>query len=812
MLPLWIIDIGTEKASAERLGELLTATGESLKPYWHYYHAENMEVTDVASCKAFVDKLVDDGRKCYNSFIEKGYKVGTFQIVISGAADEALSQEIFAPLAGLIRDNMPRIVADHANLGVDITGVLYVPSTVNQLDDVKKRTKVMMLLEQLNMLNECLGNRHFNRLVAYQDVQYKGDRFYPGLNTRQRTELLFQILTNLFFAGVTEERLFDKINDQGGIYSLGAASVYYNSESHQAYELKKFLDMLVAEFKDRDNLDRKYSETVVRNLFKDDALSNDEVTKRLREGCSSVDIDLKKLEDEADPHPVWDLLRSDLFPRYYHKFLRYMPARLKRFMQSLSYILLTRFSGIIRKNREKADESFRLLLQDIYRKVFLDSKAEYATIAQVEDVFRAAKDFITRKRDTAKTEVWEIAPVPAYLRNDYDRCAADEDGNTPSKIIEEIKKNLKREPVVLALLVRCFLLGILLVFTIIPVLRVVSPKVINLGEIATIEWLWIPVIFFLPLIIHFCIGLRRHFGRIRRLKFRLLATTLLAVNKRLSKLLYDELTAFYNELAKECDRHLELLASFRDSISIKEVDMGKGTIPQTMFNQPLINGEFCGEKMLEDESIAEAEIRLKEKTARLAELGKEDLIQLLKDALRKPVVLETVNLSDKKNPEEHAQMFVSEMEHSFVSELRVNTAEDVGSMIEMLGRSVNMAAFRKMANVNGMLFSVSSNNRPVIRIFNAPLQFGDMSVIADKHTADYALLTCWQKITPKINSQAVCNCTPDRITELSFADRLSLYYGYYRQTDLAFNLAGFPIRIAKEEMETLDKELKEGRL
>ena len=241
MLPLWIIDLGCSAASAKKLQELLSDTGEALKPYWHYYCVKEREVADVASCKALMDELVKDGRDCYNTFIKEGYKLGNFQIVILGAADERLSQQVFAPLSGLLRDNLPRIVADHANLGVEITGVLFVPNSVNQMDDVQKRTRVAMLLEDLNMLNERLEARYFNRLVVYQDVQYKGVRFYPGLDTVQRTELLYQLLTNLFFVSAQSERLFDKIGSGGGIYSLGAASLYYNSEQHHAYELKRLL-------------------------------------------------------------------------------------------------------------------------------------------------------------------------------------------------------------------------------------------------------------------------------------------------------------------------------------------------------------------------------------------------------------------------------------------------------------------------------------------------------------------------------------------------------------------------------------------
>ena len=810
MLPIWIIDLGGSAASKEKLQNLLESTGESLRPYWHYHYAGDADVSDMASCNALMDTLVADGRECYNALNKAGYHVGNFQIVILGAADERLSQSVFAPLPGLLRDNLPKIVADHANMGVEITGILYIPSTINQLDDAGERIKAAMLLEDINMLNERLGAKHYNRVVAYQDVQYKGVRFYPSLNAGQRTELQYQILTNLFYVSARSERLFDKIGKDSGTFSLGAASVYYNSEQHHGHELRRLLDKLIAEFKETENTDKEYAGKIVRELLEEDALCTEAVSARLREDCGSLDIDLKKLDEEADPHPVWDLFCSDLFPKYYRKFLKFMPARLQKFVQSVSYVLLTRFSAVIRKNRETAVGHFKSILWSFYKKVFLDTAARFATIAQMESVFMAAKDYLLKKRAEVTLLLLEIVPVPKYLRHDYDKCLSDEEENKPPKIMETIKKNLKKEPVVLSLLVRCFLLGILLVFTVIPVIRVVSPNVINLGEIATIEWLWIPVLFFLPLIIEFFIKLRRHFKRIKRLKFRLLAATLLAVNKRLSQFLMDEQGEFYDALVKECDVQLKLLSTFREKLSVPDAKGGKGVIPDTLFNQPLLGGSFCGEKMLEDDTVSEAEIRVKDEALRLSLLEKEDLLFLLKGTFKKPEALDAADLSDQKVPEEHAASFVSVLGILFGPQLHIHTAENIGLMLSLLGRDVNLAPLAKMAGVNGMLFSVLSNNKPVIRIMNAPRMLEEASLLSDEATADYAFFTCWQRLAQGFQAALVCNCSLDPLPQLSLADKLSLYYGFYRQKDLSFALAGTPIRIRKEDMDKLDKQIIGG--
>ncbi len=811
MLPVWMIDLGGSEVSSKKLQGLLASLSDSQKPFWHYFHPKEVKpVTDEASLKAMMDALVDDGRDCYNSFIKAGYPVNNFQIVILGAADEKLSQTVFAPLPGLIRDYLPRIVSDHANLGVEVTGILFIPSTINQLDDVRERERAAMMLEDVNMLSNTLGARHFNRVVAYQDVQYKGVRFYPGLSEEERTELLFQILSHLFLVGERSERLFDKIGQESGIFSLGAASVYYSSEQHKSYELKSLLDKLLAEFKEKANTDEEYAFKSVREILDENAVSPDSVSKRLSEGCGSLDIDLKKMLGEADPHPVWDLFRSDLIPAYYKKFLKYTPARLTRFMQSLSYVLRKGRADVIRKNRTTAVSGIKELIKSAYKKILLDKAARYATISQLESFFKQAKEHLGELRAKVVLTLLEIVPVPDYLRRDYDKCLIDEEANKPSAIMDKIKKNLKKEPIVLSVVVRCFLLGILLVFTIIPLLRVLSPKVINLGEIATIEWLWIPVLFFLPLIIEFFIKLRRHFKRIKRLKYRLLAATLLAVNKCLSQFLMDEEGAFYDELAAECSAQMKLLEKFRELLHSHDVKSGDLLIPETKFNQPLIGGAFCGEKLIDDESATEAEIRVGDESLRLSGLEKKDLLTLLKAAFCLPEALSAADLGDGKDVGGHAEELVGVFDGQFAPQLQITSADDIGSMLRLLDGKVNLAALVKMAGVNGMLFSKAKDNLAVVRITNAPGTFAECKVMSEPDTKDYALYTTWQKLSVGITAPLVCNCQLDTLPDLSFSDKLSLYYGYYRRKDLSYTLAGSPVRISRDDMDKLDKQIIGG--
>lgn len=805
MIPLWIIDFGEDKDSSAKLRSLLDALSAAQKPYWNYTHIECRPVTNATDCRTLVKKLVAEGRKCYNKFIQEGYNLNNFQIAVLGTADEELSQSIFAPIAGLLRDNLPRIVSDHANLGVEITGLLFIPRTINQTDDVQKRQKAAMLLEAINMLSEQVGTRHYNRIVAYQDVQYQNARFYPGLSVEERTEFQFQLLSHLFLGSSHTEKIFDKVGTEGGIFSLGVASIYYNSTQHRSHQLKLLLNKILEQFKDKDNADASYSQKCIHEVFDKDSAAPEAVMNRLREGCCSMDTDLRKMEGEADPHPVWDLFRANLFAAYYRKYLKYMPARLVRFMQSLSYILLSKYSGIIRNNRKAAVEKFRVLLQSIYNKSFTDTSNRFATIAQLESLFQAAKEFLKKQKSAREAQPMEIVPVPAYLRMDYDKCLADEDANRPSTLLDNLKKNLRREPVVLSLIVRCFLLGILLVFTLIPIIRLLTPDIVNLGDISRYEWLWIILLFFLPLIIEFGFKLRRHFKRVRRLKYRLLAATLVSVNRKLAQFLVGELKLFYEEMVQECDAQLEKLNAFRQLIVSPEANTGDILLPETKFNQPLIGGSFQGQKLILDNTAAEAEVRIMDNPKRLSTLDKEELLELLQSSFKNLDVLSAACISGSENLSENAESFVEAIKRYFDPLLHIHTADNIGAMLTLLGTKTDLQPLVHMAGINGMLFSTASNNPPVVKITNAPRVFAGMTTIADNATSDYAMITTWQKLTPGIYSQIVCNCTLEPLPPLTFADKLALYYGYYKRKNLAYTLAGSPIRIAKDEMDALDE-------
>ena len=152
--------------------------------------------------------------------------MGNFQIALLGNALEDTSIQLFAPLPGLLRDYYHRIVSDHANRGVEITGFLFISGKINQIPLVSRREKIAVFLESVNLLaGRGGGANSFDRVVAYQESQYVGKRYYAELDAPRRRELLFEYLCAIYLGDSQSPKLFDRIDaGEGGIFSLGAAS------------------------------------------------------------------------------------------------------------------------------------------------------------------------------------------------------------------------------------------------------------------------------------------------------------------------------------------------------------------------------------------------------------------------------------------------------------------------------------------------------------------------------------------------------------------------------------------------------------
>ena len=826
MVPLWIIDLEESDGSKNHLPDLIGKMPPRHLAYWYYTRLNCRGGVSQDTLPGIVETLVSEGQKCFNGFSQAGYVTGNFQIAILGNASQTTSVGLFASIAGLLRDCFHRIVSGHANRGVEITGFLFVSEKLNQIASIARREKIALLLESVNVLSRREGGaNNYDRVIAYQEVQYSGNRYYAELDDDGRKELLFQYLVSCYMGDASKAKALDVMDKgSGGIFSMGSASVFYDSEYHKDLAMKQLLDPLIERFKlpfEEGDHDEVYSRQIVRRTFSPihagdpDPLSPEEICDKMKEGCNALDPDLRKLEGKPDPHPVWDLFKTELFPSYYRKYLKFMPARILHFLQDFAYALSVKFSREIRKNRERLEKSFKERIHGLYAATLPDPGCKFATIAQLESVFKESKEYFHGFRISVEREDREIVPVPEYLRADYERSRAtsdETDDDAMRGLLDKLKKVLRNEPVILSDFVRCFLLGVVCVFTGIPLLRLLSPNVVNFGNVASYEWLWIVVLFLLPVTIEFLLRVRRHFKRVKRLKYRMLATKLFFVNKKLSRFFFDSVDGFYASLEDECDLQLSLLEQLRSHLVTGEVDATM-QIPLTLFSQRLLDGRFQTNPMVRDEKDFEGRMRIDDRIINVSDLETKHLIWLLRHAFDQRPVSQAADLSGHKQEEmpEVSKGLLSAFTDYLSPMMSLDTADSAGMMVGISGRKIDLAPLFKMAGVNGMLFSNPSGNAPLAIVTDIPESMSMAVAMGQEGLEDYIFWITWQRLDSGLDARAICHCDIKTVPNLGFEEHLSLYYMYFRSRAAQMKLFGEVVHVSSKTFEEIDKLIAKGR-
>lgn len=824
MLPLWIIDLTQNDVRSDVLASLLAGMSEHQRSFWHYSRFRSgkggvpAEIGSAQSCAGFLQLVLEEGKKCFNNIQQKGHAFSDFQVCIIGDVQDALTRSIFHVLPSLLRDRYGAIFSDHVVRGFEVTGILYLSGTLNQEPSASLRNSYALFLEELNTLSSELPGRNFNNLLVCQDVQFHAERFYQQLGNDEVAHLIFQYIVTIFFCGHGERKIFDYGNHSGrNIFSAGAASVYYNSRQHKEESLHALLAGLIAEFKKEDDYDADFSATMARSIFTDDMISAGIVMDKVRQGCSSVEVDLKRMEEDADPHPVWDMFKSMLYTKYYLDFLKYLPARLVSFMETLSYYLRNKYGRRMLENVERMKAALRQVLSLCEEKVLSDKRIKYPTLAQLTSFYEELKEHLNSRRKEICQQEADIIPVPEYLRKDYEHVRSGSRENTPKVIIDNLRKMLKSEPIVMSLSNRCFFLGIMLVFTLLPVLDALSPGVIDVGDVMEYKWIWIPVIFLLPFIVEFAIRLRRHFLRVKREKYRLLASILYEINLELAKRQMTLADQVYVDLLDECDRHMVKIEEIRKHLSVAEPENIPLALPETIFNQSLTKGQFVGRKLLGDESAVEAKVHLEKEDKRISMLSSDDNLYLLK-----VFCADTDNLGLARIgcPYEEAHLvsaseaFNAGLKAMMGDRLLLRAFRNTGTMLMNLQEAFDLDAFRKMAGMNGMLVSGIESETRVLRTTEDEVRrvFPDTagysaSCCEEKCTDPYVFLASVRELSEGFRSNALCNIHVIDVSEADFPLLMTMYYAFYRQMNLSFSLAGRPVPVTKNELSVLEKNM-----
>ncbi|MDR3261312.1 MAG: hypothetical protein LBT78_05705 [Tannerella sp.] len=829
MLPIWVINLTKDSAARESFKQLHASLAPGQQSYWYYTEINGEPVADIALCRSLLNELITGGRNCYNHFQKEGFVISDLQICIIGTANERDSRRSFHLIPSILRELMPSIRGEYVHRGVEITGILFIPHNFNHLS-VDERNECALFLEELNTLIAALETDHYNRVVICQDIQRPDVRFYPELNKQQTTELIFQYLLHLYYTGRTQPKVFDSLT-KPGFYSLGAASIYYDSREHKEQAAYRLLEKLIETMKDPANSSDKDAEDMIAAKFPNATIAAENILERLQENCQGLNVDLRDLEVKPDPHPVEDFHQPKLYISYYFEYLRFLPARALEFTRAYTHLLTRKLFDRIEKNRTDLSLRFKEIIAR-YNRIFLEREYKFPTIPQLKAALTELKLRFEKEKKQVEAlsacEERKVFEVPAYLAAYYDDCKTNNTHYSAKDLAENMKNALKSEPTVMGLINRCCLLGTVMSFVAIPLLREISPFIINLGDVAKYEYLWIAVVFLLPFLYQFGFRLRRHFLFVRKQKHILLAQALVNVQEKASAEVYRQTLDFYSEVIRECDKALAQCDEIERHLKLAGMETYPQAIPMTLFNQPFIGGAFRGESMLLNISAVGDEITVGGRTVKLSEIGTGECLKLLKELFKAPDAcpLSVPQKCNEPNETDKTEDWVSSclenMKKALYGRMKINEEQNIGKVINDMNRKdesvIDLNPLFRMAEINGVITNNVNEKGSIIRSYYKPehLPNGMMGVeynCHDKNIEPFLFVTTWSRPeVSRLDTRGLCGMELRQLPDpLPFTTQLTCLYAQYKKRDNAYRVGDVRAPVTTGQLKELENHINNMR-
>ena len=713
MLPLWIIDLNSNRERCRMFQERMSQVEDALlsmseipakplsdsdvydetaqkqllspKGQWLYSHFEDLFVNaDIEDEEAMADILYDFKEKIVRegqNFIGllRDSKVKTdicINICVLGHIEEQMSQMTFASVASLLQLEKGRILPNHIHQGVNIFGMLFIPSAVNTRKR-EDRQKVLRCLREIEVQHEVSSVHGYDKMLYFQDVQNKTQKQYARLNLQQQVDYITQCVVNLFYATNEFHPLLSGSSSNEHFYlSLGPASIYYDPSLQDAKDLQSVANGVISAFKtdgqakQKDKADfvseKDYDTTkILCNLF----------TKNTKE------LTLDNVEpDEPDPHPVRDYLYKRLKRRYYEGYLSRFPHILmSKITKAVSDQTRSVLENVCIKGKEQLSKFSEIALPTAVKDLISDCNQDTGAVFRIERQLNLLKESIEQREhridDEIENSVWLhiMEHIPSKLqdhfcdyhdeyvedavnkrkkRNDRDdRCSS-----RKNSALNDLVNHIKQEPTVLSRFSRVFLYGIILVLFILPILEILSPQFINFGNVARNSFFWALPISLLPAFWQ----LGAHFYYQFRLRFyinRLKAYYLHDAYARVVNSIRAEAVFFYSNAIQLCDEYLKRCELIRSDVKPFILDNvnWKPAIPQTTFNQPLFDGIFGDEHLFPGDFIDYGKVLVSQKTMYVNKLQLSDYYSIIR-VLKEPIckLFENVSLQQKERKMDEA--------------------------------------------------------------------------------------------------------------------------------------------------------------
>jgi hypothetical protein len=629
--PLWIIDlfgnsnisdakVDTDHPASELLHTIERFTNKQFGNNFRWWHYTRITADQVQfSSRGFVEQIIEEG-KAYAGSIRTANQTHQQNILDTSGYNVCIIGDIQQPHTRLLFHLLPATIKAKSTLflpagfhtGINVKGLLYIPEDILRRNDELSNATTLFLASLETMLKQS-GNRSFDDIIYVQDKQCESERenSFPPLNNEQVVALIGQMLINLYFG--SKSAIFEMMRrEQNDVrqFCTGATAIHYDFDAHLDQLVGDLAKTTLQKFKD-DETDPFLNEEQAANLVKSnlDKIKPgfDAVRDALTLNNTSVRVKTERFEPLRKFHPVKNFFNRYLRKKHYGRYLKYLPANLHEYARSFMGRLFINFKEKLAENYQSKSNETKLAIESCARNVFKQESVNVG-LRQYEEVIKLVKGKLKEQRDTREfpgAEV-KIFQVPRYLQSAYEKFESIDLEEETKRIFSELKTLLENQPVFLGTLARSGLIGLALIFMLIPLLKMLSPGVINLGNVPEYDWLLAIIFLVLPPFLSWFFGIRRQLLRIRRLIYDyigyLLRKTEYAANEELNK----SIEKLYNELITHCEDLLSHSEDIRKNLCCSEA--AHSILPVNCFCQPLINGKFGNSQLLANSAKVEYKV------------------------------------------------------------------------------------------------------------------------------------------------------------------------------------------------------------
>ena len=455
--------------------------------------------------------------------------------------------------------------------------------------------------------------------------------------------------------------------------------------------------------------------------------------------------------------------------------------------------------------------------------IFVEGDYKYPTFPQLKAALEELKKRFEKEKEQVERvlirEERAVFEIPEYLSVYFNKFKSEDKDTSLKEIAEKMKEKLKWEPTVMSTLNRSFLLGTVMIFVLLPLLSHLSPFIINLGDVDKYSYLWIGGIFLLPFVYQAAVRLRRHFLSIRNSKRMMLAKSLIEVRQNTSAMLYKEAADFYAMMIKACDDEIKKFDTLEKNLSVRTRRESATELPQTYFNQPLIEGSFGGRKILLKDDVIGDNIMLDGMFVKLSTFRNDDYFLLLNSILKNPeAYLFAIAGEDDMEIEKNIAVALEKIRSLLYEKLKIDDEQCLTKVINDIMQkddtAVELSPLFRMAGINGIITDSTSDKGSVVRCYNRLLfqpkeAAGAVYYENDKEAKPFIFVTTWSRPNSnKLSAKALCDAEAAMPKgPLPFSTMLTCLYAQYKRKDNYYCIAGIKAPVTTEELKQLESNI-----